>query len=294
MSTANQRSEVTTQGHVATYGRDGRWRRAMAKSLDEVGHSYKLAAAPRDLARLLESQAFDVLLLRVRDEEEARAITSTLEGIRLPPHTILVGSVAALPPTLRLQRRGTLRYVPGPLPACEVSRLVDTCISAGVWEETGAENGEHAGIEPVDLEDLIERAASTTYAAARRKRQRFRTVVSGTATHALGSPAKLRRIFSALLRVVVALAPYGATVSVEAESVREEWRVAIRGAGRKTVRRVRADVAEELREETKTLAAVSRDIRDQGGMLWAELLGPAAFSLCLTLPAAAELRSFSA
>lgn len=285
MVTTSYGPAALTLGHVAVYARDGRWRRTMATSLAKAGHSHQEAASPEEIHRLLLSQRFDVLALKVRDEQDARDVAQALDGVALPPHGILVGRGSAQLLTLRPENDGVLRYVPGRLAADAVSHLVEVSMNAGTWqEERTTENGSDAQIEEVEVEEVIETAASAVYAQAKRKRQRFRTVVEGPVVHVLADPAKLRRAVVALLRLSVALAPRGALVSVEARAGRDEWAIRIRAAaGRRRVR-APAQVADSLREETRMLAAVSRDIQQQGGLLWVELLGPEALALCLTLP----------
>lgn len=276
-------SQPSPQGHIAIYARDARWRRAVAKELAQSGHSFSAAASPEELHRLLLMQRFDVLALSVRSEEDAREIAQALDGVRLPHHGILVGNASALPLLVGPRRGGTFRYVPGPLTGRELSRLVDASISAGTWDDGAAEHNTCAQIEEVDLEEVIESAASTVYAQAKRRRQRFSTVVEGPVERALGDPAKIRRVFVALLRLVVTLAPRGAHVSVEARAGKDDWTIRFRASGGQRG----ADgiaLADSLHEETRTLTAVSRDVQSQGGLLWAELMGPAALALCLTLP----------
>jgi hypothetical protein len=71
---------------------------------------------------------------------------------------------------------------------------------------------------------------------------------------------------------------------VEARSTHEEWSLRIHASASKGSQRGAAQLAEALREETKTLSAVSREVRPQGGLVWAELLGPNDLALCLILP----------
>jgi CheY-like chemotaxis protein len=285
MVTTTYGPATLTLGHVAVYARDGRWRRTMASSLEKAGHSHQEAASPEEIHRLLLSQRFDVLALKVRDEQDAREVAEALDGLALPPHGILVGRGSAQLLTLRPENDGILRYVPGPLAVNEVSHLVEVSMNAGTWqEERITESASDAQIEEVEIEEVIESAASAVYALAKRKRQRFRTVVEGPVPHVLADPAKLRRAVVTLLRLSVTLAPRGALVSVEARAGREEWSIRIRAAAGRGRVRAPAQLAESLREETRMLAAVSRDIQQQGGLLWVELLGPGALALCLTLP----------
>jgi len=234
---------------------------------------------------MLLSQRFDVLVLKVRHQGEAEEIGEVLADVALPHHAILLGSASAVALTLRSRQGGTFRYVPGPLRADEVSRLIEGSISSGRWEEPSDNGG--AQWEEVDLEDVIESAAATVFPQAYRRRQRFNTVVAGPATNVLGSELRLRHTLVALLRLVVSLAPRGAAISVEAEAGTDDWTIGIRAANGKA-RRTKEQIAEELREETKTLAAVARDVREQGGMLWVELMGEQALALCLTLPLPSE------
>jgi hypothetical protein len=271
------------QGHVALYARDARWLRTTARRLGEAGHTYAEASSPAELHELLLRQRFDVLVLKVRDDDDAREVALGLEGIRPPSHAILLGNVAALPLTLRSRRQGTFRFVPGTVPAGDIRRLVETSINAGTSDECFAENGDYSHLEEVDLQETIERAAATVRSQATRKRQHVNTVVTGQATHVLGNPLKLRRSFGRLLELAITLAPRGAVIAVEADAREDEWVIHIRASGRGSRLRP-AQVAEELSEETRTLTALSRSVREQGGMLWVELVGPAALSFCLTLP----------
>ena len=286
--------EPGTQGHIAVYAKDARRRQALARTLSAAGHSHHEAATPDELHRLLDHQQFDVAALIVRDSEEAEALAAALDDVQLPLHTILVGSASALPLTLKRRRGSTFRFVPGQLTAREITHLVDSSISAGTWDEASTDNGHGSHLERVELEEIIERAAATVYSEAKRKRQRFNTVVSGAHGYVLGNPAKLRHIFSALLRLFVSLAPTGVTVSIDAHA-NDKWVIDVKASDGKARRRPVADIAAELREERAALTAVAREIREQGGMLWVELAGPAALALCLTLPLPAEaLESASA
>ncbi|MCH8920963.1 MAG: hypothetical protein IIA23_09740 [Chloroflexi bacterium] len=214
--------------------------------------------------------------------------------MQLPLHTILVGSASALPLTLKRRRGSTFRYVPGQLTAREITHLVDSSISAGMWDEAATDNGNGSHLEQVDLEEIIERAAAAVYGEAKRKRQSFNTVVSGAHGYVLGNTDKLRHMFSALLRLLVSLAPVGAVVSIDAHG-NDKWVIDIKTSDNKASRRPVADIAAELQEERAALTAVAREVREQGGLLWVELAGPAAPALCLTLPLPAEaLESASA
>lgn len=285
---AEHRAEATTQGHVALYARDARWRRAVAKSLEDGGHSHREATSPAEIHQLLVSQRYDVLALKIRDETEAGEIAEVLEGVPLPVHTILLGSASALSLTLRRRRGGTFRYVPGVLPAKELSRLVDVSISSGTWEECATENGASAPLEEVDLEEIIQSAASAVYSRARRKRQRFHSAIEGPDTHAYANPVKLRWTLIELLKLTVSLAPHGALVSVEAEAGSEDWLIRIRASVTNRTLRSLPQVTEAVREKTKTLAAAARALKSQGGMLWVDIAGPAALAFCLTLPLPSE------
>ena len=279
--------EPGTQGHIAVYAKDARRRQALARTLSAADHSHHEAATPDELHRLLDHQQFDVAALIVRDSEEAEALAAALDDVQLPLHTILVGSASALPLTLKRRRGSTFRFVPGQLTAREIIHLVDSSISAGMWDEAATDNGNGSHLEQVELEEIIERAAAAVYSEAKRKRQRFNTVVSGTHGYVLGNPTKLRHIFSVLLRLFVSLAPTGVTVSIDAHG-NDKWVIDIRTSDGKASRRPVADIAAELREERAALTAVAREVRRQGGMLWVELAGPAAPALCLTLPLPAE------
>ena len=286
--TTAHRYQAVTQGHVAVYARDARWRRAVAASLEEAGHSCGEAANVEEMKRLLTGQRFDVLALKVRNEAEADDVAEALAGVKLPLHTIVLGSASVLPASLPRRRGGTFRYVPGPLPARELSRLVDVSISAGMWEEGASDNSEIANLEQVELEETIDSAAAAVYSQANRKHQRFHSAVVGPATHAFADPAKLRQALIALLRMTVSAAPYRALISVDAETSRGEWLIRISATNGKRAPRRRAETTEALRGEAKTLAAVARALQEQGGMLWVELAGPAALAFSLTLPFSPE------
>jgi len=277
-----------TQGCVALYAKDSRWRRAVTKSLDHSGHAHGEASTADELHRLLLAQRFDVITLKVRDAREAREVAAVLENVRLPLHTILVGSVSALPLIPR-RRAGTFRFVPGPLDPHELTRLVDVSISAGGWDETFEENGASHQLEEVDLEEAIEQAAATVYRDATRKRQRFHSTVVGPFTQAMADPVRLRQALVALLRLIVSLAPYRARISVEAQAGRGDWLVRIAAGGtngRSTSKP--AHIAEALHQETRTLATISRAVAAQGGMLWVELVGSSGVAFSLTLPLVPE------
>lgn len=280
--------EAVTQGSVAVYAKDSRRRLALARSLSEAGHSQHSAATPQELHRLLAHQQFDLVAMIVQSHEEVAAIDAALHDVRLPLHTILLGSANGLMLTMKRRRGGTLRFVPGRLTAAEITRLVDASISAGTWDESAGENGGGSEAEQVDLEEVIERAAAAVYGKAKRKRQRFSVAVSGSHRYVLGGGAKLRHMFTALLRLIASAAPVDATVSVNASAERGEWKIGVSATTSGPGRRPVEDVAAMLTEERDELKAVSQEVRDQGGMLWVELAGPAAPALCLTLPLPAE------
>ena len=280
--------EAVTQGSVAVYAKDSRRRLALARSLASAGHSQRSAATPQELHRLLMHQQFDLVAMIVQSGEEGAAIDAALYDVRLPLHTILLGSANGLPLTTKRRRGGTFRFVPGRLTAAEITRLVDASISAGTWDESLGENGGGSEAEQVDLEEVIERAASAVYGKAKRKRQRFSVSVSGSHRHVLGGGAKLRQIFIALLRLIASVAPVDAIVSVNARAERGEWEIDVSATTSGANRRPVEDMAAELTEECDELKAVSQEVREQGGMLWVELAGPAAPALCLTLPLPAE------
>ncbi len=284
-----------TLGHVAVYARDTRWRRSLTRHLDGAGHSHRAAPTPADIRRLLIAQRFDVMALRIRDNREASEVAQALRGLTLPPHGIFVGGPSAQLLSIKPAGRGTLRYVPASMQASEVSRLVDASVSAGFGDDGKSDHGAAAHIEEVDVEELIESSAAQVYPQARRKQQRFSSVVEGPIALTLANPTRIRRAVVSLLRLSVALAPRGALVGVEARGTHEEWALRIHASASKGSRRGAAQLAESLREETKTLSAVSRDVRPQGGLVWAELLGPDDLALCLTLPpAVAEEQPVSA
>ena len=283
MITKHRDTTTATQGHVALYARDGRWRRAMCDGLGEAGHSYQQAADVAEMRRVLLSQRFDLLALNVRDEPEARDVAAALADVPLPPHGILVGNASALSLAVDGRRGGTFRYVPGHLSARELSRLVEASISSGTWDDGLAGSGSGALTDEVDLEEAIERAAAAVYTQAKRRRLRFSTVVESADARAHADPVKLQRALITLLRLLVSLAPRSALVSVEARPGADEWTVRLGVSSRGP-----ALHAEALRDETGTLADVSRDLQQQGGLLWVELLNPLSLALCLTLPFAPD------
>jgi len=271
-------------GHIAVYARDARWRRAMGRSLEQAGHSHHEAASPEEVCALLARQRFDVLALKVRDDDDAQEIAEALREVRLPPHGILVGGAGVRLLGLNARAEGTWRFVPRPLPAEAVSRLVDLSMSSGTWDESTVENGNGSPIEEVDMEEAIETAASAVYAQARRRRQHFSVVVDGYGQRVYTDAGRLRRALVALLRLVVTLAPRGAHVAVEARASKDEWTVRIAASAGRDGARAFSHLADHLGDETHALTAVSRDVHLLGGLLWVELLGPAALALCLTLP----------
>jgi hypothetical protein len=273
--------DTRMQGHVLIFARDKRWRRAVEEALDAGGHSQQSAGDAAALRELAGRQRFDVVTMRVRNDEEATELADALEGQRLPDHGVLVGSFAALSLIQRLGRRGTFRYVPGAVRPHEVVRLVEACISAGTVEE--AHDGSIATqIEEVDLEEACEDAAASVYSEARKRNQRFNTVIEGPDTIALADAGKLRRVLRSLLHVLVNASPRGARISMEAHATGDDWLVRLGSTNGRENSLVHA--SERLQDETRALAAASRLMNEQGGLLWIELSGDAAAGLCLTLP----------
>ena len=245
-----------TQGHIAVYAKDARRRQALARTLSAAGHSHHEAATPAELHRLLDHQRFDVAALIVRDSEEAEALSAALDGVQLPLHTILIGSASALPLTLKRRRGSTFRFVPGQLTAREITHLVDSSISAGTWDEAATDNGNGSHLEQVELEEIIERAAATVYSEAKRRRQRFNTVVSGAHGYVLGNPAKLRHIFSALLRLLVSLAPTGVAISIDAHAAHDTGVIDVKTSDGRASLRPGGVLAAEHRAAAPAVTAV--------------------------------------
>lgn len=283
-------AEPQTQGHVLVYARSARWRRSVSKMLATAGHSHFATAEPSELRRLLLSQRFDLLALNVRDEADARGLAEALQGTPLPPHSILSGSGSALPLIQQSYRHGTLRYSPGQLPPEELRRLVDASLSAGTWLAGPAENGGPTNnLQEVDLEEMIENAAAQVYEGARRKRQRFRTLVEGPTSEAIADPVKLHRTFVSLLQLVVGLAPRGALVSVQARASEDDWTIRITAAAKGAPADGLARLADALRAEARALRSAYRDVSLQGGLLWVEVSRNAALGICLALPLAPRM-----
>ncbi len=306
MSVALQRHEVASQGHVALYSRDARWRAAVSASLIEAGHSFGQAAQPEEVQRLLAAQRYDVLALQVHDAAEAAAIASALQGAPLPLHTILAGDANALPLRLDRSAGGTFRYVPGDLTPAELSRLVDVSIISGAWDDPGSDNGAAAGgpapsLREIDLHDIIDRAASSVLGRAHRKKQTFRSEVIGPGSAAYGDRKALIQALSSLLKITIAASPERAAIATEAEARDGEWLIRISSAreekaGASAPASAALDAGGEhaveiLRDETKTLKSVSKLMRAQGGMLWVELqtTGLPAFALTIPLPTTAAV-----
>jgi hypothetical protein len=286
MASASRDAGAQTQGHVVFYGRDARWRRAVAKSLTAAGHSYFATAEPLELRRLLLSQRFDLLALKVRDECDAQAIADALKDVPLPLHKVLAGSASAIPLIQQYHQGGMLRYTPGQLPRDELRRLVEASLSSGAWQESPAENGASSDIEEIDLEEAIDRAAEQVYAQTRRKRQRFNTVVEGPSTEALADPTKLQRALVSLLDLVVRVSPRGALVSVEARASKDDWAIRISASAETARAGGLARLTEALEAATQVLRAAYRDISAQGGLVWVEVSDRAALGVCLALPVA--------
>jgi len=284
-----EKHEAETQGHVALYSRDARWRAAVTESLREAGHSFGQAAQPEEVQRLLEAQRYDVLALQVHDEAEGAAIASALQGTRLPLHTILIGNANALP--LRLERRvgGTFRYVPGDLAPAELSRLVDVSIISGAWDDPVSETGASPALSEIDLHDVIDRAASAVLGRAHRKKQTFRSDLIGNGSAAYGDRKQLVGALTSLLKIMIAASPQYAAIGAEAEARDDEWLVRITSSRDEGGAAANEHAIEVMRDETETLHAVSTAMRAQGGMLWVELqtTGLPAFALTIPLPATA-------
>jgi hypothetical protein len=285
MSIANRNAGAETQGHVIVYGRNARWRQSVARSLRAAGHSHSATSDPDDLRRHLLSQRYDLLALNVRDEVDAAQLAKALRDAPLPPHSILTGSASGLALIQQYGQRGTLRYSPGTLPADELRRLVDASLNSGMGPEASPDNGASSSIEEVDLEEMIDNAAAQVYARAKRKRQRFTTVVEGPGTEALADPEKLQRTLVAVLDLVVGHAPRGALISVRAQASADDWTIRI-GAAANGAAGGLARLTEALRLETRVLRSAYRDISRQGGLLWVEVSRKAALGVCLALPLA--------
>lgn len=287
MVTLTRREDAWTSGHIVVYAKNERRRRAIVRALEAGSHSCRMAGTPAQLRRLLDHQRFDAGILVVRDRNEAEELAPPLDHVRLPTHTIVIGSARALP-HLRRRRGDTLRITPSNLTAGEIAKLAEASLSQGTWDEISTEGNGGSPREALELEEIIESAATAVYAQAKRKRQRFTTVVSASEGHVLGNRSVLRRVFSRLLAAVVELAPVGAAITTSANDESGEWQISIGAHNGGATRSSLATTAAELDQEHDVLQAVSQDIRDQGGILWVELAGPTALSVCFTLPLPAE------
>ncbi len=294
VDTARTRVETLTQGSVAVYGRNARWRHGLVKRLAEAGHVHGEAANPAQIQQLLAQQRFDVLVLNVRDEGEASEIADVLRELRPPLHMVLLGSASALPLIAQPRRGGTLRYVPGVLDPRELCRLIDVAISSGTWDDGGAEHNGSALLEEVDLEEAVEGAAAAVYAQAKRKNQRFTNTITGPAPFALAHPLKLRKVLVDLLRLVVSSSPRGASITVDAHAAGDEWSIRIGSANGQPSSRAPGQLGEVLNDEVKMLASTARALHEQGGMLWVDVMGPSAMALSLTLPLPPEAATATA
>ena len=286
MVTLGSGQDASPKGHIAIYASNDRRGNAIARAVEAAGHSCQKANTPADVRRLLDHQRFDVGTWVVRDDVQASDLGSALEGTKLPIHTVVVGSATAL---LHIKRRrgGSLRLVSSNFNAAEIAKVAGDSIGQGTWEEPVIADDAN-GREPVVLESIIESAASAVYKRAQRKQQRFSTVVSSSSGNILGRRTQLSKIFTALLRIIVDLAPVGATIATTANESASEWQITVAASQGDAARRPIATTAGELKEEEEALQAVSQEIRDQGGILWVDLAGPEALSLCFTLPLPAE------
>ncbi len=281
-----QTKDASPKGHIAIYAANDRRGRAIARAADAAGHSSREADTPANVRGLLDHQRFDVGVWVLRDDAEASDLGLALEGVKLPVHTLVVGPATAL---LNVKRRrgGSLRLIPRNLTAAEIAKVAGDSIGQGTWDEPVIAD-EANGREPVVLESIIESAASIVYKRAQRKKQRFSTVVSGTSGQILGRRTKLSKIFTALLRIVVDLAPVGASIATTANENGGEWQITVAASHGDAARRSISTTASELSDEEEALRAVSQEVRDQGGILWVDLAGPEALSVCFTLPLPAE------
>ena len=275
------------QGHVALYATDEQWRQAAAKQLAAAGHSYHEATTVEEVRRLLHYQRVDVLVLKVETDAEALGFAQQFEELTPPTHTIVLGTSRALPGLLEGRGDGTFRFVSETLSAIDLSRLVGSSIKAGTWQEDLGDPENGVRLELVGLEEVIERAASSVYLHARRKRLNFHVFVGGSDEQMLADRVKLGQILTSVLRLIVTLAPRGAAINVEARATTEGWTITVRSDNGKRSVADAARVAEELGDDAKALNSLSQDVREQGGMLWVELAGPASPAMCLMLPKSA-------
>ncbi|MCI0890724.1 MAG: hypothetical protein J4O04_07940 [Chloroflexi bacterium] len=286
MVTLGNGQDASPKGHIAIYASNDRRGSAIARAVEAAGHSSQKANTPADVRRLLDHQRFDVGTWVVRDDVEASDLGEALEGTKLPMHTVVVGSASTLP-QIKRRRGGSLRLVSSNLTAAEIAKVAGASIGQGTWEEPVTDDDANHR-EPVVLESIIESAASAVYKRAKRKQQRFSTVVSSASGQILGRRTQLSRIFTALLRIVVDIAPVGASIATTANENASEWQITVAASHGDAARRPIATTASELQDEEEALQAVSQEIRDQGGILWVDLAGPEALSLCFTLPLPAE------
>ena len=264
------------RGHIVLYARDDEWRFAASNALDASGHSQQTAASAGELRRVVHSQRFDVVVLHLCGEGDAAEIAQALAGAPLPSRGIVIAD-AGVPASLHGRLCDVaVQLLPEPPSPHQLCQLVAASIVAGGWEQEADEHANGQAIEEIDLGEEIERAAAAVYAQAKRRNQRFSTVVEGPTERALADPVKTRRAFVALLRMLIAIAPREALVSVDARAGQADWTVRFHAAGR--------SLAGALREDAPTLRMVAREVASQGGFFWTELAGPSSLAFCLTLP----------
>ncbi len=288
MVTLSSGQDASPKGHIAIYASNDRRGSAIARAAEAAGHSCQKADTPKAVRRLLDHQRFDLGLWVLRDDAEAADLGAALAGTKLPIHTVVVGSATALPHIGR-RRGGSLRLISSNLTSAEITKVAGVSIGQGTWEEPDVDDDSNHR-EPIVLESIIETAASANYARARRKEQRFSTVVSSASGHVFGTRRQLRRIFTKLIRVVVDLAPVGATIATIAHEDATEWQIYVTASNGDADHRPIEITAGELSDEEEAIREVSREVRDQGGILWIDLAGSEAMSVCFTLAIPEERR----
>lgn len=287
MGVEHQHGATVTQGQVMLYARDARWRRSAKRCLEKAGHSCDDAGDADDLAERLRRRRYDVLALRVGDEDEARSISDQLQELPWPTHTILLGCASALPLAFHRRPGGTFRYSPGSLPADELGRLVDITIRSGAWDDAECQGSGGLTVEEVDVQELIDSVASVVYEEANRKRQRFRSTIAAPTTLMFADRTKLRKALTSILRLVVRLAPNRSLISVDVAGD-GEWVIRVSATNGRTPASWPAFVVDELLRDASVLTTTSKSLLDQGGMLWVDLMGAGAVAISMRLPGGPE------
>ncbi len=159
---------------------------------------------------------------------------------------------------------------------------------------TDGSEGRPLRVETVDLEDIVEEAASVVYTEAERKQQRLIIDIDEEAVAVRADPRLLRRLLVRLLAHAVRATPAHGTVRVAASRPNDSCVVGVSDGGRPidedpavVFRPFAKFHSEALRGDAApgpALALAKQLVETQGGTIWVERPAEGGNTFCFSIP----------